>query len=223
MERPATHQAYELHMPTFRNGPAIFASPHSGRNYTPEFLCQTELDRKAIRSSEDAYVDVLFRSAPEFGAPLLCATVPRLYVDLNRSPDEIDTRLFNGLLPASASRRAAAGLGVLPRLAGNGSKIYPGKIPATEVKRRLSACFTPYHACLRTLLSECRNSFGMAVLFDCHSMPHSAMDRMGNGRSKLPDIVLGDRHGRSCSAEIVEQVKSIFTDAGFRVARNLLF
>ena len=62
----------------------VFASPHSGRRYPVGFLAASRLDDRAIRRSEDAFVDELFTSATEFGAPLIRAHFPRAYVDVNR-------------------------------------------------------------------------------------------------------------------------------------------
>ena len=65
--------AYDLIHPEKRTTSVVFASPHSGRDYPWSFLRRTQLDRQAIRSSEDAFVDQLFDSAPQFGAPFLRA------------------------------------------------------------------------------------------------------------------------------------------------------
>ena len=51
---------FHLAMPSVRSTSVIFASPHSGRDYPASFLAQSGLDRLAIRSSEDAFVDRLF-------------------------------------------------------------------------------------------------------------------------------------------------------------------
>ncbi len=88
--------AYHLHLPETLSSCVVFASPHSGRDYPPSFLATTQLDERTIRSSEDAWVDRLFDSAPELGAPLLRAGAPRAYVDLNRAVDELDPALIEG-------------------------------------------------------------------------------------------------------------------------------
>src|SRR5262250_2577190 len=54
-----------------------------------EFVAQSRLQFPALRRSEDSFVDELFASAPEFGAPLVRATFPRAFVDPNREPFEI--------------------------------------------------------------------------------------------------------------------------------------
>ena len=92
----------------------VFASPHSGRDYTPEFLRQSVLDERTIRSSEDAYVDHLFDAAPQFGAPFITASAPRAFLDLNRSPDELDPALISGIRSSGHNPRIASGLGVIP-------------------------------------------------------------------------------------------------------------
>ena len=89
--------AYHLHLPDALTSSVVFASPHSGRDYAASFLNTSILDRHVIRSSEDAWVDRLFDSAPDFGAPLLRAGAPRAYVDLNRAIDELDPALIEGV------------------------------------------------------------------------------------------------------------------------------
>ena len=78
--------AYHLTQPERRTTSVVFASPHSGRNYSKAFLRRTALDEQSVRSSEDAFVDRLFDSAPQAGAPFIKAGAPRAYVDLNRAP-----------------------------------------------------------------------------------------------------------------------------------------
>ena len=66
-------------------------------------------------------------------------------------------------------------------------------------------------------------AFGIAVLFDCHSMPHEALASAPKVRGKRPDVILGDRFGASCDYQIMEQTAAAFTDQGFAVARNAPF
>jgi N-formylglutamate amidohydrolase len=56
--------AYVLTLPDARATSVLFSSPHSGCDYPSEFLARSVLDERAIRSSEDAFVDRLFASAP---------------------------------------------------------------------------------------------------------------------------------------------------------------
>lgn len=212
-----------LILPHERSTSVIFASPHSGRNYPGSFLSRSVLDKQAIRSSEDAFVDVLFSAAPRFGAPLLTATAPRAYVDLNRSPDELDPALIERVRAKAANPRVASGLGVIPRVVSNGRSIYDGKLSRAEADSRLRNVWHPYHAKLHDLLAESHEMFRQAILVDCHSMPHEAIESIGASGAKRPDVVLGDRFGAAADTEIVDRIEAAFTSAGLNVARNTPF
>lgn len=55
---------YLVEMPQELRSGVVFASPHSGSDYSAAFLAQTILDPLQLRSSEDAFVDELFAAAP---------------------------------------------------------------------------------------------------------------------------------------------------------------
>ncbi|WP_341367350.1 N-formylglutamate amidohydrolase [Yoonia sp. BS5-3] len=214
---------YQLDRPQTRKTCVVFASPHSGRDYPDAFLKQSVLNQREVRSSEDAYVDRLFADAPTYGAPFIKARAPRAYLDLNRGADELDSALIEGVRRSAHNPRIASGLGVIPRVVANGRQIYRGKISLTEAHGRIAQFWRPYHDQLQTLLDESFNTFGQAILIDCHSMPHEALNSVGPPGSPRPDIVLGDRFGAAASGDIVEQVEAAFASAGLRVARNMPF
>ena len=216
-------RAYDLVRPQQHTSAVVFASPHSGRTYDVEFLQKTILDNHAIRSSEDAYVDRLFDAAPLLGAPLLSARAPRAFVDLNRACDELDPALIDGARAHGHNPRVASGLGVIPRVVANGRAIYRGKLHMSAARQRIDEIWHPYHAKLQSLLDEAQVAFGQAVLIDCHSMPHEAMDGIARGGMRRPDIVLGDRFGAAASADVVDQIEQAFASAGFIVTRNAPF
>lgn len=222
MPQPAT-AAFAIALPANRNTPVIFSSPHSGRHYSPAFLAQSLLDARMIRSSEDAYVDQLFSAAPACGAPLIHATLPRAYLDLNRAPDELDPALIDGIHRPAHNPRVSSGLGVIPRVVANGRAIYRGKLPLAEAEARIARVWHPYHNALRRLIDESHARFGQAVLIDCHSMPHEAIDAHSRPGAPRPDVVLGDRFGAAAGRDVMEQVEAAFASAGLRVARNSPF
>ncbi|MGD9861834.1 MAG: N-formylglutamate amidohydrolase [Pseudodonghicola sp.] len=215
--------AFRLFQPARRLSSVVFASPHSGCDYPEGFVRASMLDRHAIRSSEDAFVDRLFACAPDFGAPLLCARAPRAFVDFNRSPDELDPALIEGVRRHGHNPRVASGLGVIPRVVSNGRAIYRGKIPMSEAQDRLDHCWRPYHAALQDLLDQAHHLFGQAILIDCHSMPHEAMDGVARNGLPRPEIVLGDRFGAAADGSVVERVEAAFVAAGLTVSRNAPF
>lgn len=215
--------AYTLTRPQVRTTSVVFASPHSGRDYPDAFLRRSVLNASEIRSSEDAFVDQLFAAVPDHGAPLLTATAPRAFLDLNRGVDELDQALIEGVRRNAHNPRIASGLGVIPRVVANGRQIYRGKLTLAEAHLRIAQYWRPYHDQLQTLLDESNNAYGEAILIDCHSMPHEALENVGPPGSARPDVVLGDRFGSTAAASVVEQVEAAFTSAGLRVARNMPF
>ena len=222
MSRTQT-ESYVLTRPARRTSSLIFASPHSGRDYSPEFLARAVLDRRAIRSSEDAFVDRLFDSAPGLGAPLLTARAPRAFIDLNRAADELDPAVIEGIARAPHNPRIASGLGVIPRVVAGGRAIYRGKLMLTEAEARLRQFWHPYHQALAALVEETRVAFGQAVLIDCHSMPHEAIEAHTRPGQPRPEIVLGDRYGATAGREMMDRVEAAFAAAGLRVGRNAPF
>ncbi len=165
---------WDVLAPAHQTVPLVFASPHSGADYPPEFLAASRLDGLAIRRSEDSIVDELFAAAPTHGAPLLRALFPRAFIDPNREPFELDPTMFEDALPDYAntqSSRVAAGLGTVARVVSSGKEIYLHKLRFADAARRIDAHYRPYHRALRELLDATRQSFGCYVLIDCHSMP----------------------------------------------------
>ncbi len=214
---------FKLLEPATRTSNVIFASPHSGRDYPRSFLQQSRLDGQAIRSSEDAFVDMLFGDAPSFGAPLLAALVPRAFIDLNRSADELDAALIANVSGSASNPRVISGLGVIPRVVTNGRAIYPGRITLRQAQLRLEKYWRPYHDRLQALLDDVREQFGEAILIDCHSMPHAAVEGLGGNGMPYPEVVLGDRFGTTARQDFVDRVEAAFQGAGLRVARNTPF
>ncbi|WP_233205204.1 N-formylglutamate amidohydrolase [Alkalicaulis satelles] len=203
-----------MHAPARRVSPLVFASPHSGRDYTGRALARASLPLGVLRQSEDAYVDELLARAPDLGVPVIKALFPRVFVDVNRSEDELDPDMFDpppaGL--AQVSARAAAGLGVIPRVAADGRALYAGRLALSEAHERLAHCYRPYHTALRSELEAARQVCGEAVLIDWHSMPAAS--------ARGADIVLGDRYGASCSRALTARAETQFRALGFTVMRN---
>lgn len=203
--------------------PLVHASPHSGRLYPDALLAASALDASAIRRSEDARVDELLAAAPSSGGSLLTARYARAYVDLNRAPYELDPAMFEDELPAFAqghavgrTARAAAGLGSIARVVGDGQEIYRRKLTFAEARERIEAVHTPYHDALARMVLAARARFGAALLVDWHSMPSGAA---GAGR-RAPDIVLGDRYGAACAPAAMRWMEREWEARGYVVARN---
>ncbi|MGR3512426.1 MAG: N-formylglutamate amidohydrolase [Paracoccaceae bacterium] len=215
--------AYNLIMPDIRTTAVVFASPHSGREYPWSFVRKTILDERTLRSSEDAFVDKLFDAAPQHGAPLLTAIAPRAWIDVNRSSEELDPALIEGVKRTAHNPRVASGLGVVPRVVANGRSIYRGKMSRKEADARIEEFWKPWHMALATLMDDSTALFGEAMLIDCHSMPHEAIASVSHARGSRPEIVLGDRFGAAAGSDVVDKIEAALASAGLRVARNAPF
>ncbi len=218
-----TPEAFRLIRPSRQETSVIFSSPHSGRDYPAAFLASSPLDPLVLRSSEDAYVDRLFARAPLHGASLICANAPRAFIDLNRAPDELDPGVIDGVARSAHNPRISSGLGVIPRVVAGGRAIYTRKITRADAELRLTQHWHPYHNALQCLINETYADFGEAILVDCHSMPHEAIDAHARPGQPKPEVVLGDRFGAAAGREVVDQIEFAFASAGFRVVRNSPF
>lgn len=198
-------------------GRFVFASPHSGVVYPPDLGADPDLPEASLRSAEDALVDQLIAPGLAHGAVLVLGRIARTWVDLNRAPGDLDPALVEGV-DAPASPRAMAGYGVVPRLTGDGRPLYRRRLTRAEVEARLARVHAPYHAALAAEMAAARERCGEAVLVDWHSMPARAA--AGRGGARGPDVVLGDRHGGACGAELTRRLRAEFEALGWRVALN---
>ncbi|MGC2412368.1 MAG: N-formylglutamate amidohydrolase [Stellaceae bacterium] len=217
--RSADDGALDLRQPPQRAIPLVVASPHSGADYSDDFLASSRLDPLTLRRSEDCFVDAIFAAAPDLGAPLLAARFPRAYLDVNREAWELDPAMFSDLLPSfvnARSPRVRMGLGTIARIVASGEEIYARKLRFAEARMRVEALYHPYHHALRRLVDKTAANFGGYLLLDCHSMPSAASAVGGEGA----DIVLGDCYGASCAPSIVEAARAFLAERQFAVGLN---
>ncbi len=214
---------FDIVAPAVQTTPLVFVSAHSGTNYDPAFVAASRLDLLTLRRSEDSFVDELFADAPTYGAPLLRAHFPRVFLDPNREPWELDPAMFEDELPSfvnTSSLRVAGGLGTIARVVTNGAEVYRDKLKFSEAERRVRTLYIPFHEAIQDMLAVTVERFGTALLIDCHSMPSvgGPMDRdPGHERA---DVVLGDRYGTSCAKAVIDAAEETLERAGYRVARN---
>jgi len=218
---------YTVAHPAQQRVPFVFSSPHSGRHYPPSFAAASALDRTTLRASEDVYVDHLFSAVPSLGAPLIQAEYARAFLDVNREAWELDPDMFSEPMPDYVnvrSGRVAAGLGTIARVVASGTNIYKEPMPFSEASWRVNNVYQPYHNALEGLVQKTIDSFGHAVLIDCHSMPSvgtSFGDTPLRGKGATADFILGDRYGKSCSPELMAIAEGILKGHNYNVVRNI--
>jgi N-formylglutamate amidohydrolase len=227
MDTPLTADLFDpvlqIAAPKAQLSPLILASPHSGRDYPPQFLAISALDPLTLRRSEDSFIDELFADAPDLGAPLLKALFPRAYLDVNREAYELDPTMFDRPLPEfvhADSPRVAAGLGTIARQVASGVEIYRVKLSFQDAERRIRSLYRPYHLALNRLIEASLADHARCLLLDCHSMPSIGGPDDSDSGAERVDFVLGDCHGRSCSPMVTDVVESFLLERGYCVVRN---
>ena len=216
---------YRLSLPDGEAGGLVFASPHSGAWLPADFGAASGLSDASLRSAEDALVDRLIATAPDVGIPVIAGQISRAYLDLNRSPDELDAVLIEGGPDkGTGSAKVQAGFGVIARRAGDGAELYDRRLSWDEAQARLKTVHAPYHTALAERMQAARDAHGLAILVDWHSMPSRAAGTRGREGARRsvrgPDVVLGDRHGSSCSARVTRRLRTLFESLGWSVGLN---
>lgn len=208
--------------PSRQTVPVIFSSPHSGRIYPTALIEASRLPLGQLRRSEDFYVDEIFHPVTRLGAPLVAARFPRVYLDVNREPYELDPALFDERVPDFAntrSLRVAGGLGTIARIVGDCEEIYRNRMPLAAAFERIERLHKPYHRAMAELIQQTRAAFGLAIIIDCHSMPSANVaDQPGGGGR--PHFVIGDRFGSSCDSVLVRFLRAELQQQGYDVALN---
>ena len=213
--------AFTLAAPTASHVPLVLDSPHSGREYPPDFGAAVALE--LLRQAEDSYVDELYATGPARGATLIAARFPRSYIDPNRSLLDIDASLLEGPWPGPAvkSRKTELGIGLIWRLLDSGQPIYTRKLSIEEVKRRIVRFHQPYQRAVKDALDAAHAHFGAVWHLNLHSMPavSGSVSEEGPGKARA-DFVLGDRDGTTCDPEFTATVAESLRAMGYEVKVN---
>ena len=177
--------------------PLLMSIPHVGETIPDDIGKQLAPIAEKIGDT-DWYLDRLYNFAEELGVSILKSNYSRYVIDLNRAPDS------RPLYPGASNTE------LLPTSTFLEEPLYDdGNEPDTnEITRRLETYWVPYHQRIQEALSEIRDRFGYAVLFDCHSIK-SVLPRFFEG--KLPDLNLGTAEGTSCDPELRDRLAGALT------------
>ena len=193
----------------------FFNSSHSGRNYSDFIKHFSSLSINDMRKSEDTYIDLLFDNEL-LNINFLTANFPRIFVDLNRSPLELDASMWRGKFNASIfnkSQKVNSGIGVIPKVCFSGKKIYNDLLLFKEARRRLLNYYFPYHRKIRMLIDYIKKKHNKVVILDCHSMSSEIV-------SERTDIVLSNNRNKSANPKITNTLQTIFESYGYKVSIN---
>lgn len=192
--------------------PVLLSVPHSGRDY-PEWLIALSAGGKpSLATLEDPLVDRLVWRALQRGCGAVIARTPRAAVDCNRSEDEIDPSVVDGVRRTRVSARARGGLGIVPARTQQHGYLWLRAINARQLDDRLAQAHRPYHEAIEAQLAILVARFGCALLLDCHSMPPPP--------AGVPPIVFGDCRGRTADPWVSGEAMAITRRSGFEAGLN---
>lgn len=177
--------------------PVLLSIPHVG-TAVPDDIAATMTEEALALPDTDRHLDRLCHFAPALGLGFLKATLSRYVIDLNRDP------------AGASCYPGADDTELCPTTSFDLMPIYrPGLEPdAAEIERRTGAYWRPYHEQLRDELESLRDRFGVAVLFDLHSI-RSHVPRFFDG--PLPDLNLGTGDGTTASPHLVGRLMCVLT------------
>lgn len=212
---------FTLALPEGEALPLVCDSPHSGVHYPADFQAAAPLQR--LRGGEDTHIDALWSAVPTVGGTLIGATFPRVYIDPNRTLDDLDPELLAQPWPTplSPGEKTRLGYGLIWRKLDAATPIYDRQLAVAEVQQRIERYYRPYHAALAQAVESAYARFGALWHLNLHSMPNNAYERLKIvSPHPLADFVLGDRDGTTCEPGIVDLVERELRGMGYTVARN---
>jgi N-formylglutamate amidohydrolase len=199
--------------------PVLVAVPHAGRDYPDEVLTNLRVAPQVLERLEDRHADMLLGGVAAAGCATLTAHAARAWIDLNRAPNEVDPQMISDA-PRTAfaqpSIKVRGGLGLVPRRLADHGELWQRPWLRASIAKRVSALHEPYHGALAYALQSLRARFGCALLIDLHSMPPLRPE----GKAAAPQIVIGDRYGRSAGAKLCDLAVRTLTQRGLTVALN---
>jgi N-formylglutamate amidohydrolase len=199
--------------------PVVLSVPHAGRDYPLALRAALRVPLTAATVLEDRHIDAVALAARHIEngrETMLVQRRARAWIDLNRSEQERDPAIDEGAAWTSqplATAKLRGGLGLVPRRVAGAGELWRRRLDAYDVAARIRDDHRPYHAALSVALAAARARFGTAVLLDVHSMPTLGADR--------PQVVLGDRFGRTAAPRFVAAIEAMVQAAGCRHALNV--
>ncbi|MFJ5772475.1 N-formylglutamate amidohydrolase [Psychrobacillus sp. NPDC093180] len=171
--------------------------PHSSSQLTTEMLNNKNPD--VILPNMDWFLNELYDFLDDLNITRVSANYSRYVIDLNR-----DITLKQGKDDYTKS--------LVYRKTTFGKNIYNVSLSEEVITKRIQSIYLPYHQALSNEIEASLKANNRAFLIDLHSF-YIQSDA---------DIVLGTCHGKSCSNEFLEIVRSSFQTEGFSVKVNEL-
>ena len=177
--------------------PVLACLPHGGRDYPAEFAADLAVSPDILWS--DWLTRELYAFLPSLGITTITTTFSRFVADVNRDPaDPQHGKFWTSVVYAQ-----------MP----NGRAVYRQALSPAQIGRRIKVAHAPFHRAIDAAVGRLLGRFSRLLLLDLHSF----------GVSLAPDVILGDRNGRTARPATVRLLADAFTGRGFSVALNERF
>lgn len=159
----------------------------------------------AHKDDVDWFLPRLYDFAQDMGITTIEAHMCRWVIDLNRDPANQplynDGRLITGLCPTTDFV---------------GNNLYlPNQEPNTEeIQHRLERYYWPYYRAIQHIISDFVARFGIALLYDAHSIRSVVPSIQAN---RFPDCILGTNKGLSADRAIIDLVASAYKGSRYKL------
>jgi N-formylglutamate deformylase len=175
--------------------PLLVSMPHTATGIPAELAARMTEAGRALPDT-DWHIHRLYEFAGELGAGVICPEYSRYVIDLNRAPD------------GRALYKGANNTELCPTSTFAEEPIWrPGEEPREEeVIERRARYWLPYHEALTAELARVKERYGIALLWDAHSI-RSQVPRFFEGR--LPDLNLGTAGGTSAAPDLIEALVGV--------------
>jgi len=209
-----TRVFFSVYEPRAARTPVVVEVPHAGLSIDPESMATLIAPAQSIGRDADLFVDDLYADAPDVGATLLVSHVSRYVCDLNRAESDVDALTVEGGAARSAPH------GVIWRVTTDNRPALLRTLPYSELERRITRIYRPYHQTLSALLEQRVREFGYAILLCGHSMPSRGREgHIDPGRDRA-DVVPGSRGRTTCAEPVLRLVDRLAAQFRFSVAHD---
>jgi N-formylglutamate deformylase len=199
--------------------PVFIDVSRSGKEYPTDM--RSPLPFSVMHDNVSAYVEELFGDAPRYGATLLEALVPHMFIDLNRHELDIDPAIVEGNWPVPLQPdKLKPHLGLIKSKSRYGEPVQERKITYAEVQERMDRYYRPYHKEMRRLIEALKAQYGFVYQLTCHCMSDIGAPTHQDSGKKRADFCLGNRFGESASEHFTNVVAEAIRRSGFTCSIN---
>ncbi len=203
---------YTIVPPLGKKVPILVSVPHCGTAFPLELIDHFKSELVESVDDTDFFVHDLYSFVSDMGITMIHANYSRWVIDLNRSPKHkplyTDGRIITALTPTTDFL---------------GNELYVSEElapPPPEIDRRIQKYFNPYYKQVQNILNGYVEEFGIAILWDAHSIRRVVPTIQ---KDPFPDLILGTNDGQSADDRLIQVTKKGLSAGTYQLSYNTPF